>query len=248
MKSTNESAAPSPKVALVTGASRGLGKALSVELTRRGVRVVMVARDPLRLEAARTEVHAVSGPEPVALSLDVADKRAVFPLAGLAAELGGEVDVLVHNASCLGPIPMPLLLDLSCEDLASVLETNLLGPFRLTKAIAGNMALRGRGIIVFVSSDAAVNAYPQWGAYGLSKAAADHLARVLAAELGEHGVRAFSVDPTDMDTELHALALPNADPSTLARPEHVAAYIADCVFDAAKAPNGSRVVAPERQA
>lgn len=240
----NELTVPTPKVAVVTGASRGLGKALSVELTRRGVRVVMVARDPLRLEAAKNEVRAAGGPDPVLLSFDVADKRAAFPLAGLAAELGGDVDVLVHNASHLGPVPMPLLFDLPCEDLASVLETNLVGPFRLTKAVAGNMALRGRGTIVFVSSDAAVNAYPRWGAYGVSKAAADHLARVLAAELGEHGVRTFSVDPTDMDTELHALALPDADKSTLARPEHVAAYIAECIFDASRAPSGSRVVAP----
>lgn len=240
----NEPTVRTPKVALVTGASRGLGKALSIELTRRGLRVVMVGRDPRLLEAASAEVRAVGGPEPVALSFDVADKRAVFPLAGLAAELGGDVDVLVHNASHLGPVPMPLLLDLSCEDLARVLETNLVGPFRLTKAIAGNMAVRGRGTIVFISSDAAVNAYPQWGAYGVSKAAADHLARILAAELGEHGVRAFSVDPTDMDTDMHAIALPSADRSTLARPEHIATYIADCIFDPSKAPNGSRVIAP----
>ncbi|MBL8742171.1 MAG: SDR family oxidoreductase, partial [Myxococcales bacterium] len=165
------------KVALVTGASRGLGKALSLELGRRGARVVMVARNEAALEEAAAEVRRETGAISVPLAFDVADKSATHVIAAMAAELGGEVDILVHNASALGPVPLPPLLDLDCEDLASVLETNLVGPFRLTKAVAGAMALRERGTIVFLSSDAAVNAYPGWGAYGLSKAAADHLAR-----------------------------------------------------------------------
>ena len=235
----------SPKVALVTGASAGLGKALSLELTRRGLRVVMVARNRERLAASADEVRRLGGAEPVALAFDVADKRAIYPLAGLAAELGGDVDVLIHNASDVGPVPLRFLLDLECEDLSSVLETNVVGPFRLTKAIAGNMVVRGTGTVVFVSSDAAVSAYPRWGAYGVSKAAADHLARSLAVELGDHGIRTFSVDPTDMDTELHARAVPGADRRTLARPEDVARRIADYIFHPELASNGSRVVAAE---
>ena len=239
----NEKTNLAGKVALVTGASKGLGKALSLELARRGARVVMVARGEAALEEAAAAVRRETGAVAVPLALDVADKNATHVIAAMAAELGGEVDILVHNASALGPLPMPLLLDLDCEDLSSVLETNLVGPFRLTKAVAGSMALRERGTIVFLSSDAAVNAYPGWGAYGLSKAAADHMARTLAVELEAHGVRSFSVDPTDMDTEMHALALPDADRSTLAKPAHVASVIADMIERPEWARSGERFTA-----
>lgn len=237
----NEKSRLAGKVALVTGASKGLGKALSLELARRGARVVMVARGEAALEEAAAEVRRETGAVAVPLAFDVADKNATHVIAAMAAELGGEVDILVHNASALGPVPMPLLLDLDCEDLAGVLETNVVGPFRLTKAVAGSMALRQRGTIVFLSSDAAVNAYPGWGAYGLSKAAADHMARTLAVELEGHGVRSFSVDPTDMDTEMHALALPDADRSTLAKPAQIASVIADMIERPERAKSGERL-------
>lgn len=232
------------RVALVTGASRGLGRALAIELTKRGYRVVMVARGEEDLERAAAEVRALGKQAPVALAYDVADKQAVVPIASLAAELAGDIELLVHNASDLGPVPMPLLMDLACEDLEAVLQVNLVGPFRLTKAIAGSMALRKTGTVLFLSSDAAVNAYPGWGAYGTSKAAADQLARTLAVELAIHGVRVLSVDPTDMDTDMHRRALPDADPSTLAQPETIAAALADIVeADAERAPSGARLVA-----
>src|SRR6185436_3327475 len=108
-----------------------------------------------------------------------------------------------------------------------VLQVNLAGPFRLTRAILGSMLLRNKGTIVFVSSDAAVEGYPTWGAYGASKAGLDHLARVWAAELAGTGVRVVALDPGDMDTPMHAAAIPDADPATLARPEDVAARVAD---------------------
>src|SRR5215213_1728209 len=154
------------KVALITGASRGLGRALAGELAAKGVKVVMVARGKEELENARREVEARGGPPPVALAFDLGDKKAIHQLAALAAELAGDVDILVHNASELGPVPMPLLMDLDCEDLERVLEVNVIGPFRLTKAVGGSMALRKTGTILFLSSDAAVNAYAGWGAYG----------------------------------------------------------------------------------
>lgn len=227
------------RVALVTGASRGLGRALSIELGRRGMTVGLVARGAAALAEAAAEVEAAGG-RAIPLAFDVADKLAIHRVSGLAAALGGEVDVLVHNASTLGPVPLRPLLDLACEDLEAVLATNLVGPFRLTKAVAGSMALRRTGVIAFVSSDAAVEAYPTWGAYGASKAAADHLARTLAAELGEHGVRVFSVDPGEMDTAMHAAAIPDADRASLARPADVARAIARMI---GAAPSGARLVA-----
>ena len=152
----------------------------------------------------------------------------------------GPIDLLLHNASELGPTPLRLLLDTECEDLERVLAVNLVGPFRLSRAIAGSMALRERGTIVHISSDASVNAYPTWGAYSVSKAGLDHLARLWAAELAERGVRSFSVDPGEMDTRLHAAALPDADPSTLARPAQVALRIVELI-GSENVPNGGRI-------
>lgn len=217
------------KGVVVTGASRGLGKALAIELARRGGQVVMVARGEADLAAAVREAREAAREGGVAhgLAFDVGDKEAVHRIAGAAAALVGvPIEVLVNNASTLGPLPMPLLLDTDCEALEAVLAVNLVGPFRLTKALVGPMVLAKRGVVVFLSSDAAVNAYPTWGAYSVSKAALDHLARVFSAELEASGVRFHAVDPTDMDTAMHAAAIPDADPSTLARPEDIARRIA----------------------
>ena len=139
-------------------------------------------------------------------------------------------------------MPLRLLLDTECEDLERVLAVNLVGPFRLTKALGGSMALRGRGTIVHVSSDASVSAYPTWGAYSVSKAALDHLGRVLAAELAPHGVRVLSVDPGDMNTLMHAAAVPDADPASLADPNDVAARIVRLI-ESERVASGSRVEA-----
>jgi NAD(P)-dependent dehydrogenase (short-subunit alcohol dehydrogenase family) len=212
------------RTVLITGASRGLGAALARNLARAGARLALVARQPEPLSRVVDAIRAEGG-EAHGLTYDIADKFSIHPLAAAAAELLGSVDVLVHNASELGKVPLRLLLDTDCEDFERVLAANLVGPFRLTKIIAGSMALRRSGTIVHVSSDASVNAYPRWGAYGVSKAALDHLARSLAVELSEHGVRVFSVDPGDMNTELHRAAVPDADPRSLAAPEDVAAAI-----------------------
>jgi NAD(P)-dependent dehydrogenase (short-subunit alcohol dehydrogenase family) len=119
-------------------------------------------------------------------------------------------------------VPLPLLLDLGSEDLADALRTNVVGPFRLTRALVGPMVLRERGVVVTVSSDAAVEHHPRWGAYAAGKAAFDHLTATFAAELAGTGVRLFSFDPGEMDTKMHADAMPDADPATLQRPEDVA--------------------------
>lgn len=230
--------------ALVTGAGRGLGEALAKRLAKGGARVVLNARREAELERVALEIREGGG-EAHVFAADVALKTAVHPLAQAASAAVGDLDVLVHNASALGPVPMPLLLDTECEDFSAVLETNVLGPLRLTRAIAGGMALRKRGAIVFVSSDAAVNAYPHWGAYGVSKAALDHLARTLAAELEGTGVRVLVVDPGEMDTEMHAAALPDPDPATLAKPDDVAAAIVAMIIDEARAKSGARLEAAQ---
>jgi len=227
--------------ALITGASRGLGRALAEELAARGWSVVLVAREagPLGdvvagIRARGGVAHAVTG--------DISDKDAIHRIAGQAQALAGEIGLLVHNASTLGPVPLRLLLDTECEDLAQVLETNVIGPFRLTKVIAGAMALRGAGTIVHISSDAAVEAYSRWGAYGISKAAQDHLSRVLAAELDGTGVRVLAVDPGEMDTRMHADAVPDADRATLQRPADVAKRLVALVES--EVASGTRIALP----
>ena len=226
------------KNVLITGASKGLGAALATELAREGSRVVLVARGADELEKTVRRIRAEGG-EAHALPADVSDKRAVHGIAGAAAALVGPIDVLVHNASTLGPVPLRLLLDTQCEDLERVLQTNLIGPFRLTKIVAGAMALRGSGLVVHISSDAATNAYPRWGAYGVSKAALDHLNRLWAVELPE--VRFLSIDPGEMDTEMHSQAMPEADRKALSRPAEVAQRIARMI--AGRIESGSRLSA-----
>jgi NAD(P)-dependent dehydrogenase (short-subunit alcohol dehydrogenase family) len=233
--------------ALITGASRGLGRALAEALAAKGGRVAMVARDAGPLGDAVATIRA-NGGIAHAIAGDISNKDAVHAIAGQAQGLVGEIGIAIHNASTLGPVPLRLLLDTECEDLAAVLETNLVGPFRLTKILAGAMALRGSGTLVHISSDAAVEAYPRWGAYGVSKAAQDQLSRVLAAELAETGVRVLAVDPGEMDTKMHADAVPDADRATLQRPAEVAARIVAMIEDDAAAPNGARLVAPSWRA
>ena len=230
------------KGALVTGASKGLGAALASELARAGAKVALVARGGAGLSRVVETIRAAGG-EAHALVADVADKRAPHAFAGAAAALVGPIELLVHNASTLGPVPLRLLLDTECEDLEQVLQVNLVGPFRLTKIVAGAMALRGSGLVVHVSSDAAVAAYPRWGAYGVSKAAQDHLSRILSAELAPAGVRFLSVDPGEMDTEMHAAAMPEADRASLQPPAAVARRVAAMIRQAERIESGGRIEA-----
>jgi NAD(P)-dependent dehydrogenase (short-subunit alcohol dehydrogenase family) len=212
--------------ALITGASSGLGRALSIRLARDGFTIILVARHPEALQTTVEEIVAAGGTAH-AIAADVGERTSATRIAGEAHALAGHVDVLIHCASTLGETPLRLVADTAPDAFDEVLQVNLAGPFRLTKALVGPMLLRGRGTVVFVSSDAAVEGYPTWGAYGASKAGLDQLARVWAAELAGTGVRVVSIDPGDMDTPMHAAAIPDADPSTLARPDDVAARIAD---------------------
>lgn len=205
----------------VTGGTSGLGLALVQALHARGAKVAFVARDAARVaEVVRRlpGTHGIVG--------DVSWKLETHALAiQVNAALGG-LDVLINNASSLGPVPLAPLADTDCEDLEGALATNLVGPFRLTKALLGALSASARegrpALVLNISSDAAVSAYPGWGAYGASKAALLHLSRIWDAELQPHGVRVLSADPGDMDTPLHALAVPDADRSSLKRPADAA--------------------------
>jgi NAD(P)-dependent dehydrogenase (short-subunit alcohol dehydrogenase family) len=215
----------------VTGGTSGLGLALVQELLARGARVAFVARTPGDVERVVREhagAHGIVG--------DVSVKDDIYPIAlQIVGELGG-LDVLVNNASDLGPTPLALLADTDCEDLERALATNVLGPFRLTRAVLGALAASAReargAVVLNISSDAAIQPYPRWGAYGASKAALSHLSRIWDAELASDGVRFLSIDPGDMDTPLHAAAVPEADPATLKRPGTAARELADAIGSA----------------
>jgi NAD(P)-dependent dehydrogenase (short-subunit alcohol dehydrogenase family) len=208
----------------VTGGTSGLGLALVDALHRDGAKVAFIARDPHRVSAVslrRPGAHGIAG--------DVSHKDAIHAVAMQVTGALGGLDVLVNNASTLGPVPLVPLADTECEDFESALQTNVLGPFRLTRALLGALsasAREGRGaIVVNIASDAGANAYANWGAYGTSKAAVAHMSRIWDQELLPHGVRIVAHDPGDMDTPMHALALPGTDRTTLKRPQDSAAEI-----------------------
>ncbi len=208
----------------VTGGTSGLGLALVEILRDQGAAVAFVARQTRRVtEVARQHpgTHGIAG--------DVSRKDDTHPIAmRITAALGG-LDVLINNASSLGPVPLALLADTECEDLETALATNVLGPFRLTKALLGALAASARedrtALVINITSDAAVTPYAGWGAYGASKAALSHMSRIWDEELQTHGVRVQAIDPGDMDTPLHALAVPDADPASLKQPADAAREI-----------------------
>ena len=212
----------------ITGGTSGLGRGLVLELLDRGARVAFVARHRDEVERTMLDCPAAHG-----IVADVSQKEDVHPIAiQILGALDG-LDVLVNNASSLGPVPLRPLADTACEDLELALATNLVGPFRLTKALLGALAASardsGRPAVVNISSDAAVTPYENWGAYGASKAALQHLSRIWDSELAVEGIRVMAIDPGDMDTPLHALAVPGADRSALKRPETAAREIADMI-------------------
>jgi NAD(P)-dependent dehydrogenase (short-subunit alcohol dehydrogenase family) len=216
---------------IVTGASRGLGAALAEGLARAGARLVLISREREALEAVVEKVRAQGG-EAHSIVADVGARESASRVAGATGALVGPVEVVIHNAGTLGPVPLAPLADTSDEDFEQALATNLVGPFRLTRALVGSMALRGRGPVVLVSSDAATTPYPRWGAYGVSKAALEHLGRIWNTELSDTGIRFLIVDPGEMDTRMHREAVPEADPATLLPPEQAAARVVQLLREA----------------
>jgi NAD(P)-dependent dehydrogenase (short-subunit alcohol dehydrogenase family) len=192
-----------PRTALVTGASRGLGRALAGALAARGWRLVVDGRDARRL------ADAVAGlPDPGLVTAVAGDVTDPAHRAALAAAVGDRLDLLVNNASDLGPTPLPPLAGLPPAALERVLAVNTVAPLALLQAVLPALERAG-GTVVSVSSDAAVEAYPGWGGYGASKAALDRLTAVLAVE--HPGLRVYAVDPGDMDTDMHRAAAPEDD-------------------------------------
>ena len=199
-------------IALITGASRGLGRAAAQALARRGWSLIVDARREDDLAAAMRGLAGV-----VTVPGDVTDPGHRADLAAAVGRAGG-LDVLVNNASRLGPSPQPLLRDYPLDELGRVYDTNVIAPLALIQLLTAPLAAAA-ATIVNVSSDAAVEAYPGWGGYGSSKAALDQLTAVLAAE--EPSLRCYALDPGDMRTDMHQQAFPGEDISDRPEPETV---------------------------
>jgi NAD(P)-dependent dehydrogenase (short-subunit alcohol dehydrogenase family) len=217
---------------------------MALAFAREGADLLLVARREEPLAETRDAVEAL-GARAVAVSADVGVPDDVDRVAAAALDAFDRVDVLVNNASELGPTPMPYLIDTDPDALRRVIDVNLLGPFLLTRSLLGPMLAAGSGSVINVSSDAGVVGYPGWGAYGVSKAAIDQMTRIWASELEDTGVRVNSVDPGDMATAMHAAAIPEDDPAELAKPEErtaVFVYLASTESDGV---TGQRLEAAE---
>ena len=202
------------KKALITGASRGLGRALATGIAAAGYAVVIDARDPRTLQLAADAIRAGhAGADVTALPGDITDPahRAVLSAAG-------EIDLLVNNAGTLGAAPLPALADYPVEQLRAAFEANVIAPIALTQLFLPALRERG-GAILNVTSDAAVEPYAGWGGYGAAKAAIEQASNVLAAE--ESAIRVWWVDPGDLRTDMHQAAFPNEDISDRPLPESV---------------------------
>jgi NAD(P)-dependent dehydrogenase (short-subunit alcohol dehydrogenase family) len=208
-------------VVLITGASKGLGRAVAHELARLGHPLILNARGAEELRVVELELSPST--RVVAVAGDVSEVAEEIAARGL--QEFGRVDVLINNASDIGPSPMPPLELYPWEALLRLFKVNAVAPFHLIQLLLPGMRARGHGTIVNISSDAAVNAYAGWGGYGGSKAALQHMSRILEKELDGSGVRVLVIDPGDMNTEMHRLAEPGVDLSHLPDPSSVAPRI-----------------------
>lgn len=216
-------------VAIVTGGSRGLGKAVARELLARGIRTIIDGRDADALESATLELRRCG--EVTALAGDVTSKEHVHALIAAARSLG-RLDLLVNNASTLGAVPLPRIDQLTQQTFRELFDTNVFAPIHLMQhALPLMRASGGPATIVNVTSDAGVEAYPGWGGYGSSKAALEHVSRVAASEWEGLPVRVLVADPGDMNTQMHRDAIPDADPADLRDPADSARALLQAIAD-----------------
>lgn len=232
------------KVALITGASRGLGRTLAHFLAGQGVHLILTARGEAALHSVQREIEAMGG-EVNAIAGDVNSADHRQRLVDIANSLG-RLDLLINNASILGPSPQPSMAHYPLETLEQVLDVNVLAPIGLVQQ-ALPLLQTSSGLIINISSDAAVGGYEGWGGYGASKAALDLVSLTLANELRESGVSAISVDPGDMRTEMHQAAFPGEDITDRPLPDVTIPFWAWLLGQSPKDVSGQRFQAQAEQ-
>ena len=228
------------KVAVITGASKGLGKALALAYAKEGARVIINARSKGSIHPVAEEVEAL-GSEVLALAADVSKSADVERLVDAATQRFGKIDVLVNNAGLLGP--RVAIEEYPEDEWRRVIDANLTGPFLITKAAIPRM-LEGASIVNVVSG-VSVEGRAGWGAYSVSKFGVEGLTQILAAELKERGIRANAVDPGGMRTEMRAAAYPEEDPMTRITPEENTDVFLYLASDESKGVTGQRFKAQE---
>jgi NAD(P)-dependent dehydrogenase (short-subunit alcohol dehydrogenase family) len=235
------------KYGMITGASRGLGRALALRFAQENAAgLVLVARNPEDLARVSEQIQNESPATRVLrISADLSRESEIERMIALAFHtFEGRLDFLVNNASALGPVPMPLLVDFPVEDFRFVLETNLIAPFLLIQKVLPAMIESG-GSVINVTSDAGIHGFPNWGAYGISKFGLEGLSQTWAAELQDTGVRVNWVDPGNLNTEMHRDAEPEEDPSQWAEPSEVTEVFVYLASDESRETHGMRFQAQE---
>ncbi|MBW4636642.1 MAG: SDR family oxidoreductase [Gloeocapsa sp. UFS-A4-WI-NPMV-4B04] len=235
------------KYALITGASLGLGRQLAIAFASEGVAgIAIVARGVEALNEVRERLYEVApNTQVLVVSADLTRQEDLERVVATTLnEFNGHLDVLVNNASAIGPSPMPFLLDYPLEDFRNVINTNLVAPFLLIKKALPAMIENG-GSIINVTSDAGINGYPGWGAYGISKFGIEGMSQTWAAELNDSGVRVNWVDPGDMNTAMHRAAEPDEDPNQWANPADVTEVFIYLAADESQNVHGQRFQAQE---
>lgn len=195
---------------MITGASKGLGKALTLAFAKQRKRLSICARNMEVLSQVKEEAEQL-GAEVFAIKADISLPRDIERFVALTVEKFGQIDVLINNASTIGPSPMPLLLDYPEDDFSTTFRVNVLGPFSITKRVLNHMLLQNKGSVINITSEAGSTGYAGWGAYGVSKFALEGLTETWADELRDTNIRINMVDPGEMKTEMHALAVPDCD-------------------------------------
>jgi NAD(P)-dependent dehydrogenase (short-subunit alcohol dehydrogenase family) len=230
------------KVALISGASQGLGRALALAYAKEGARVVINARSEESIRPVAGEVEA-SGAEVLALAADVSKSADVQRLVDAATQRFDRIDVLVNNAGVLGP--RVAIAEYPEDEWRRVIDANLTGPFLVSKAVVPHMPEGGS--IVNVVSGVSVEGRAKWGAYSVSKFGVEGLTQILASELEERGIRVNAVDPGGMRTEMRAAAYPEEDPMTRITPEENTGVFLYLASDESKGVTGERFKAQEFQ-
>lgn len=228
----------SEKVVMITGATKGLGRALTLAFARQGAKLAVCARNQEGLDSLGTELKSL-GTDFLAIRADASVTRDIERFVSLTEEQFGKVDVLINNASMLGPSPIPYMLDYPAEDFSEVLRVNTLGPYLMTRRVLPGMLQRNKGVILNITSEAGRTGFAGWGAYGVSKFALEGLTQTWASEIEETKVRMNSIDPGEMNTEMHDLAIPNCD-YDIAEPEEVVDVFLYLASDEAEKVNNQR--------
>ncbi|MBS8264236.1 SDR family NAD(P)-dependent oxidoreductase [Mesobacillus boroniphilus] len=231
------------KVVMITGVTQGLGKAMILRFAKEGAKLAVCARRAKELEKVKKEAES-HGAEVLAVTADVSKPRDAEKFVALTIETFGRIDVLINNASILGPSPMPLLMDYPEEDFTEVIRVNSISPFLMARRVLPAMLIQGEGSVINVTSEAGHVGYAGWGAYGISKFAVEGLTQTWADELNGTSIRMNMVDPGEMDTEMHSLAVPDCN-YKLARPDDVVDVFLFLASEESNGVNGQRFEAQE---